>query len=272
MPDITDTPSILGSGIVSRQPGQSGQAEWSLHLQDTASSSNDLAAETLARLGKGAEGQCFVVGEQTKGRGRCGRRWISQPGDGLYFSAILCPEIDCLHWPTLSFVASLAVHQTLAGFVGANSDRLRVKWPNDILADGRKIAGILLEASEKGVIVGCGINLKHAPLIEDAALAPIALETLLPDIDIKPSLIAKRLMEVLADDYRQWNEQGGGVMIRRWLNFCDMKGRQIRVQTLSSVREGICTGFGDRGQLFLKPSSGDVIEITAGDVEIMRGQ
>ncbi|MGB1626068.1 MAG: hypothetical protein ACPHCL_07940, partial [Candidatus Puniceispirillaceae bacterium] len=83
--------------------------KWSIDFSDSAPSSNDLALAALKEQGVQAAGRCFVVGEQTKGRGRLGRIWTSRPGDGLYLSAVLCPSKPHALWPGLSFAVSLAV-------------------------------------------------------------------------------------------------------------------------------------------------------------------
>ena len=102
-----------------------------------------------------------MVGEQTQGRGRLGRQWTSRPGDGLYLSAVLCPQVPRDVWPSLSFAVSLAVYNMLADAIGDTEAQISLKWPNDVLVNGGKIAGILLEAGDAG-IAGC-INLKNAP-------------------------------------------------------------------------------------------------------------
>ena len=152
---------------------------WHIYYQPSATSSNDLALAALRQSAGGAEGKCFQVGEQTKGRGRRGKKWVSQSGDGLYLSIILCPETARDTWSGLSFMASLAVYKALLGFIeDAHILRCSLKWPNDILYDNRKLAGILLEASTEGVVVGCGINLANAPVLGHANFPPVALDEL----------------------------------------------------------------------------------------------
>ena len=119
---------------------------WYIDYQPSAISSNDLALAALRQSVGKAEGKCFQVGEQTKGRGRRGKQWVSKSGDGLYLSIILCPETSSDTWSGLSFVASLAVYKAVLEFIeDAHILRFSLKWPNDILYDNRKLAGILLE-------------------------------------------------------------------------------------------------------------------------------
>ena len=150
---------------------------WHIYYQPSATSSNDLALAALRQSAGGAEGKCFQVGEQTKGRGRRGKKWVSQSGDGLYLSIILCPKAPRATWSGLSFMASLAVYKALLSFIeDTYISSCSLKWPNDILCDNRKLAGILLEASTKGVIVGCGINLQNAPVLGQTDIPPVALD------------------------------------------------------------------------------------------------
>jgi len=107
-----------------------------------------------------AEGLCVVADEQTAGRGRLQRSWLSPKGAGLYFSALLRPSMPINQWSLLTFMAALAVSDALRDACELKTD---IKWPNDLLAGERKICGILAEAIEtdkgRAVVVGIGINL-----------------------------------------------------------------------------------------------------------------
>ena len=121
-------------------------------------STNDLAAQA-GRDGV-AEGIVFFAESQRAGRGRLGRRWVSPPGRNLLFSVLLRPAtVPAERWPELTFCAALAVAETAERFTGQAA---RVKWPNDVLVSGRKVAGVLLEAHHAQapgfVVVGIGLN------------------------------------------------------------------------------------------------------------------
>ena len=125
--------------------------------------STNLEAARLAGDGA-AEGLCVVAREQTAGRGRLQRQWVSPQGAGLYFSILLRPQFDLSLWPLLTLLASVAVHDALREACGLGTD---IKWPNDILANEKKLCGILAETVEtpqgRAVVIGIGINLtKHA--------------------------------------------------------------------------------------------------------------
>ena len=137
---------------------------------DTLDSTNTEALKQ-ARLGA-EEGVSIVARQQTAGRGRHGRPWVSEPDAGLYFSIVLRPKIETQYLPLITLMTGVAVHDTLAEF-GIAAD---IKWVNDLHVDGKKISGILAETTDtpKGlaVIVGIGINLKSSnfpPEIADTA-------------------------------------------------------------------------------------------------------
>lgn len=133
-----------------------------LYLPQT-DSTNALAQQWLQ---DGApEGGCVVTDDQTAGRGRSGRRWLSEPDANLTFSAIVRPDLPLQDWPLVGLAVAVAVARTLESFLGGRC--VRVKWPNDVLIEGRKAAGILLESSRDArgtphLIVGVGVNVNQA--------------------------------------------------------------------------------------------------------------
>ena len=248
---------------------------WSIDFFDSAPSSNDLALAALKEQGAHAQGRCFVVGEQTRGRGRLGRIWTSRPGDGLYLSAVLCPSKPRAAWPGLSFAVSLAVFQMLAEQIGQDGGNspLSLKWPNDVLIAGGKIAGILLEAGERGVIAGCGINLKNPPGDTSQKHPAVALDSFM-DTPEPPSAdrLAFRLVQKLAECYEMWEEKGLSAVLGQWQTHCAMIGRKVAIQTPARLIEGRCEAIGEDGQLIIRDDSETQHFITTGDVEIMKGQ
>lgn len=249
---------------------------WNIISYPSAPSSNDLAHACLEEKGRLAHGQCFVVGEQTKGRGRLGRDWVSRSGDGLYFSAVLCPQTERANWPSLSFAVSLAVLDCLREISGKYADRLSLKWPNDILLDHagekRKIAGILLEASAHGVIAGCGINLRNAPVSHAQKHKAVALDSLLAEQTPSPCKLAPFLASHLAQNYQLWLNEGRHLVIERWQSQCKMKKELLSVQLGDQTIKGVCAGFGKEGELHLRVADNQLVKISAGDVEIMKGK
>src|SRR5215210_7310058 len=125
---------------------------------DSLPSTNTEAARQAA-LGA-PEGLCVVAREQTAGRGRRARSWVSPKDAGLYVSIVLRPALEARRWPLITLAAALAVRDALLEACELNAD---IKWPNDLLADGRKLCGILAETAEgargHAVVLGVGVNL-----------------------------------------------------------------------------------------------------------------
>ena len=246
---------------------------WHISFSETAPSSNDLALAALKARGQQAAGACFVVGEQTQGRGRLGRQWTSRPGDGLYLSAVLCPQVPRDVWPSLSFAVSLAVYNMLANAIGDAEAQISLKWPNDVLVNGGKIAGILLEAGDAGVVAGCGINLKNAPTDTSQKHPATSLDRFCPNGQMHSAEeLAFRLVHKLAECYEMWNAKGHQAVIADWLRHCSMIGQKVHIQTPARLIEGRCEAIGEDGQLVVCDTAGQQHFITAGDVEIMKGQ
>ena len=151
--------------------------DYRLVTVDTVDSTN-AEAKRLAAEGeeKSPDGTIIWAKEQTDGRGRRGRKWHSPPGN-LYCSLILRPDVALAKAAELSFVAGLAVFDAL-GSVGEPGHQVHLKWPNDVLLNGGKVAGILLESIGDFLAIGIGVNLAHAPgadQVEAGALRPVSV-------------------------------------------------------------------------------------------------
>ena len=153
-------------------------------------------AEALQLARHGERGPLWVTAErQSAGRGRRGRAWMSPPGN-LYASLLLTEPAAAEHWPQLSFVAALAIHDAVVEIAGDLKPLLAIKWPNDLLLAGAKFAGILIEGEGdvNAVAVGIGVNCTRHPADTDfpatdlaAAGAPVAPKTLFPALSVKCS-------------------------------------------------------------------------------------
>ena len=245
---------------------------WYIDYQPSATSSNDLALAVLRQSAGEAEGKCFQVGEQTKGRGRRGKQWVSKSGDGLYLSIILCPETSRDTWSGLSFMASLAVYKALLGFIeDEHILRCSLKWPNDILYDNRKLAGILLEASTEGVVVGCGINLAKAPVLRHTNFPPVALDEIVTSRLVDSKALACAVIRQMAELYTTWQTGGMQIILKEWRSYCDMEGQSVRIETVNNVITGTYVDIGSDGQLIVRKTDGGLVQIHSGDVEVLRG-
>ena len=246
---------------------------WHIQYQTSATSSNDLAFSYLKNNPDGAEGHCFRVGEQTRGRGRRGKQWVSRPGDGLYLSVILCPQSPRHIWSSLSFMASLGVYRALLHYVDEpHRHYCHLKWPNDILCRDRKLAGILLESNQDALVIGCGVNLKNAPDLGEIAYPPVAVDELAGGGPADAEGLACSIVAQIAELYALWQSRGHEIILDEWRTHCDMKGKPVRIQTVTEVIEGICADIGADGQLYVRCHDGQTVQVTAGDVEVMRGR
>jgi BirA family biotin operon repressor/biotin-[acetyl-CoA-carboxylase] ligase len=224
--------------------------------------------EALRQLAAGAEeGLWIVAGEQTKGRGRGGRPWQSPKGN-LYASLLLRLNVSATVATQLSFVAALAVHEAISTeLTPAQILGLRLKWPNDVMLNGAKIAGILIESlaapDGKGLaaIVGIGINVSVVPAI------PGRLAGVLGREPAACERVFGALTGAFATWLGRWDEGGGFPRIREaWLALAHAPGEPISVNLNGASIQGKFHGVGEGGALQLETSPGVVITVNAGDI------
>jgi BirA family transcriptional regulator, biotin operon repressor / biotin---[acetyl-CoA-carboxylase] ligase len=236
------------------------------HLRHYASvgSTND-AAKTLARAG--APDRTLVwADEQTAGRGRRGRFWLSPPGN-LYLSLVLRPECPAAHAAQLGFVAALGLGDALTPLVG-HALHPRYKWPNDLLADGKKLAGILLE-SEMGtsdhvdfVVVGIGVNIVAAPgNVEFPATSLIAQGV----TGVTSEAVLEGFVRHFAGWAGRWRDEGFAPVRAAWLRAASGLGERISVRLEHSTLFGRFHDLDEDGALVLDLAEGRR-RIAAGDV------
>ncbi len=236
---------------------------------DTIESTN---TEALNQARRGAdEGLCVVSKQQTAGRGRHGRVWISEKDSGLYFSIVLRPKIETRFLPLLTFAAAIAVHDALEKLYRINCD---IKWANDIHVGGKKICGILAETceSEKGlaVVVGIGINLKSSNFPPEIAETATSIET---ETNENPNaeILLQNLTQLFTEFYDLLQSENGAEKIRReWSKRSSyFEGKNVRVLSETETIYGKTCGIEENGALRLETENGIKI-IHAGDVERLR--
>jgi BirA family biotin operon repressor/biotin-[acetyl-CoA-carboxylase] ligase len=230
-------------------------------------------AEALRLAHDGEAGPLWLTaGEQTGGRGRGGRCWASPPGN-LYASLLLRPRCAAELAPQLSLLTAVAVHEAIAA-VSAGRIRhpaLTLKWPNDILLDGAKAGGILLESvSNHGkpgyaVAIGIGLNLSHHPC--DLGRPAAHLGEHLPDIEADALLFA--IIHRMAGWLACWQEGAGFARVRdAWIERSLAPGTPISVHAHGGVMRGFFLGIDSGGALRLGSGAPDEpeIRVTAGDI------
>jgi BirA family biotin operon repressor/biotin-[acetyl-CoA-carboxylase] ligase len=227
-------------------------------------STND---EAMARLRGGDAGGLFVVAEsQTGGRGRQGRSWTSPPGN-LYASLALVDPAPLAVAPQLGFVAGVSLAMALRGLLGCG-DRLTIKWPNDMLLDGAKLAGILLESTilldnRFACVAGFGVNCRSHPEDLPYPATDLAAAGLR---EVAPMDVLSVLAESLASTLALWDRGANFAAVRdAWLGLAAELERPIEVATPGGRVSGISRGIDRDGHLLVDGPAGRVT-IAAGDV------
>jgi BirA family biotin operon repressor/biotin-[acetyl-CoA-carboxylase] ligase len=221
-------------------------------------------ARQEARLGA-AEGTVVAAGEQTAGRGRIKRVWLS-PGGSIALSIILRPKKSCL--PYLIMLASVTVARTIEAVTGLST---QLKWPNDVLISGKKVCGILLESDVRRdavayAIIGIGINanLQLADFPDIAAIATSLADESgreVSRVDIIRYLLVEieRLYETFPD---------GEAVYREWQGRLITLGQKVQVKSGKVVHEGMAESVAKDGSLLLRQVNGSLSRIVAGDVTL----
>ena len=229
--------------------------------------------EAARRAIEGApEGLCIVANEQTAGRGRLQRQWLSPKGAGLYFSIILRPRIDHSTWSLITFAAALAVHDALLEVCSLETD---IKWPNDVLADKRKVCGILAETVETklggAVVLGIGINLRSDSLPPALKQSATSVESV-TGTPAEPEAILRALLGTLQNRYAKLQQQTGAEeTIREWCRHSSYaQGKRIRVANANETLEGTTRGVESDGALRIETDAGKITVVRAGDVTVVR--
>jgi BirA family transcriptional regulator, biotin operon repressor / biotin---[acetyl-CoA-carboxylase] ligase len=227
---------------------------------DSIGSTNDEAM----RLGHAGapHGTVVCAREQKAGRGRQARRWHSPPGN-LYASVLLRIAAPPSRAAELSFVAALAVAETLDRFLGDDL-RAELKWPNDVLVRGAKIAGILLEQAHAMVVVGIGINVQRAPLDAHYPVTHLAAGVAAAP---KPGAVLHVLLQSLAHRLADWRDNGFVQTRSDWLARAHPLGTPIRISIGDRWITGQFAGLAHDGGLIVQTADGPV-RIVAGDVVI----
>lgn len=226
----------------------------------------DSTMSEATRVLKELAGPCWIfAAHQTGARGRRGRAW-SMP-DGNFSASLVLPQAGSpAEMGLRSFVASLALYDAVRTVAGPSA-RLSLKWPNDVLLSGGKLAGILLESAGEALVIGIGVNLAAAPDVrdvEEGALTPVALKAE-TGTEIAPDVF----MAYLAAAYALWEERfrtyGFGPVREAWLAKAAKLGEPIRARTMREEMHGTFETVDEQGHLVLTSAKGRM-SIPAADV------
>lgn len=232
----------------------------------TSVTSTMAVARELAKQGA-KEGTIVIADEQTSGRGRLGRTWLSPKGS-LALSIVFRPPLRLL--PKLLMLISLAVVSAIRQFCGLKAV---IKWPNDILIGGKKVCGILIESEVEGEVVnfaiagiGININLTPASFPEISTLATSLSQELSKDISL-PDFITVLLTEI---ERLYLLVQSGISIYEEWQEHLETLRKWVRIKVGEVIEEGRVESITEEGTLLLCRSNGTLASITAGDVTILK--
>ncbi len=244
------------------------EAGFRLVEHDVTGSTNDDAARALQ---SGDGGPLWIVAAvQTKGRGRHGRVWTS-PGGNLFASLLLIEPCEIRYAAQFGYLIGLALHDALTAMAPAHEGRIRLKWPNDVLFDGAKIAGILLEGHRTpggrfALIAGMGVNVAFKP--DDTPYPAARVQDFAPGAD--RAILFEALSRAFAKRYARWRaaaDVGSALAALReeWLTRAAGLAASVTIRLPSGPREGRFAGLDNEGRLILTTEFG-IETIDAGDL------
>lgn len=218
------------------------------------------------------EGTVVIAESQTAGKGRLGRRWESPPGVNLYCSVILRPPLSPVKAPQLTFLSAVAVSRAVEAVT-----RLKplIKWPNDILVNGFKVAGLLNELSAEMdtvhcIILGIGVNVNMSrEQFPDDLRHPASSLFLEGGAPIDRPAFTRALLAALDDLYDHYLRFGFAPVKDEWISRCNVLGRRVRVSFGKEVLEGEALGIDDDGALLVDRGGNSPDRVLAGDVTLL---
>lgn len=231
---------------------------------DRATSTNDLLRDLAARGAR--EGTVVVAREQSGGRGRRGRPWLSPPG-GLWLSLLLRPPDPADG--RIGLAVAVGVAEAVRAITGA---AVGLKWPNDLMLDERKVGGILVESAPPLVIVGIGVNANVDPAAlpaETSATATSLAAALGREVDLDAVLAA--VLAGIDDVYGAFRAGHLGEILARWRDLSVTLGRPVQVRNGAEVIEGTALDIDNDGALLIERSDGGRSRVIGGDVTVLAG-
>ena len=231
-------------------------------------STNAFAARMLAHGRPVPDGALILAESQTAGRGRLGRSWHSEPENGLYFSVVLKPQVSPSLAPLFTLACAVALHHTVERIAKVEVD---IKWPNDLLIEGKKIAGILAEIHAEtdrihSLIMGVGLNVNHQGLPVEIADRATSLALASGRHQSRLDLLVEFLeqFEGIVDRFKV---SGPAVVVSEWSRHSSFaEGRQVEISDGYRVVRGATRGLNSVGALRVETSPGTIEDVYSGDV------
>lgn len=263
-PDLL-TPAEVQPSLKTRWMGKA------IHYFPRLDSTNAKAYELATRGAE--EGEVVIAESQEKGKGRLGRHWFSPPYLNLYLSVVLRPNIPPHQAPLITLMAAVATAEAIETYTGL---RPVIKWPNDILLGGRKVAGLLNEIQSETdrihfIILGVGVNLNA-----DKKIYPKEIRTLATSLkqEMGRAISRKDFLSILLKELEDWYavflKEGGDAVLRTWRRLAQIKGKQLKVASFGQEIVGAGIDVDSDGALIIETRRGERKRVVAGDVEYRR--
>ena len=276
--------SIRGSGYLLVHPTQL-PVPWELRkilrtsligreiiFKELVDSTQNIALSIAAKRPE-ADGVVVIAGQQKSGRGRMSRTWISPPG-GLWFSVLVRPGITAGDITIMPFVAALAVRDAV---VRLTNTEAKLKWPNDVLVSGKKVAGILLDVSAEAdklnyAVFGIGVNVNtDSSELRSKVQGGMQITSLKDEVghEVSRLHLAAEILEGLESRLNLFLREGPRPLIAAWKERTDMIGKKVSViQGSGILQEGTATDIDEDGSLVLELKTGRLSRVVSGDVRI----
>ncbi len=258
-PDILTEESIRG--------GLTGSLVTRIYTMETVDSTNN---EAKRRAQEGApHGSIFVAEEQTGGKGRLGRVWKSPPKTGLWFTLLLRPKASPEQVTNLTLFAGLAVSRAIRSLTGLPA---QIKWPNDVVIDGKKVCGILTEMaaemeSVEYVIPGIGVNVNTESFPEDIAWKATSLY-LSTGKKWSRATVLQAILREMEELLSRQEEKGTGAVLTEYRENCVTIGKPVSTQRGNIRLSGIAEDITETGELVVRQSNGNQLIINSGEVSV----
>ena len=236
----------------------------SVEVLESVDSTNDYAKKKAKEL---VDGSVIISLEQVKGKGRRGRSFHSGKGDGIYLSIILKPGFEPAKAPFITSIAGAALVNTFNKF----NIQTKIKWPNDVLINGKKVAGILTEMSAdmefiEYIVLGVGINVSGLEFPSE--LKNIATSLKLEGYDVKKLSIIWQFIYEFELLYNLYLNENTSEVVNILRNNSSVLGKQINVHYMNEIESAIAVDINNQGALIIKTQEGEVKELSSGEISI----
>lgn len=236
-----------------------------IHHFETLPSTNDLAKELGSR--EAPEGTLVVAESQSRGRGRLGREWDSPPGLGLYVSLLLRPPLPPTEMPRITLTVAVAVVRALKRATGVAPG---IKWPNDLLVDGKKVGGVLTEMETESdrirhLVVGLGLNVNNREFPPPLHLTATSL-ALAAGSTFSRRLILQAWLEEFEALYDLFLNQDFPVILEEWRQYNVTLGQRVTVRQGPREISGLALEVAGDGALLVRQKTGEIVRVTSGEI------